>query len=61
MRVFRVEVIGTWDVEAESEEEAIEKIAMLLPPRNHHEVDMGIEQSDVKIGVLREVEDEVQN
>jgi len=57
MRLFRVEVIGTWDVEAESEEEAVEKLAMLLPPRDHHEADMGIEQSDVKVTVLEEVEE----
>jgi len=56
MKLFRVEVIGTWDVEAESEEEAIEKLAMLLPPRDHHEADMGISQSDVKVTVLEEVE-----
>jgi len=49
MKLFRVEVVGTWDVKAESKDEAIEKLVMLLPPR---ETDTGISQSDVKVAVL---------
>ena len=53
MKLYRVEIIGTWDVVAESEDEAREIMGDALPPR---EGEKGIASLDCRLEILGEEE-----